>query len=430
VVVEPQTAVRTFVSDAQVTVTDAARPGTPLSLVRHGGTWVADLPRTTARYLIRVAGAPGTAFEQTAELALTPAGVALRNPTPEVGPLVPAGGAGTPTFRLPVTLPRVRDVTAQASTALGRPWQPPPRTVEMLTDPLPAGRPHFTTSVIAPARTEVFEIAHLAVPKLVSVTWPSGVPAGSPFRFLLFLHHRIGQNIEVYGNDPYPWGRSFLEFGFQRYLDFAGPPLSGLAAGKGLAFQLSAAGRNVAIVLPMPHHHPDTPIGALANGGHLEVVLTELAAHAARRTAGAPLPPVIDRLAVASFSSGALDSGDLLTNAGSYAFLRRTLREAYRFEGKHDRSWRNSVARWLRGVPAGERARVRIYRQLGASNLAAYRSLGFALWPAAGDRTYAALDSHAMWRSAGATANLAQWYEIESLILNTMLVDALRRSGF
>lgn len=434
-VVEPQTALRTFTSDAQVTVTHLAGGGARMPLSRQGGAWVADLPRTAALYLVRATG-PGTSmFAQEAQVAVTSAGVAvLHTPSPEVGPLIPVGGGGTPAFRLPVTLPRVRDVTAEAERRLGRPWQPPTRTVEILTDPLPAGRLHFTATAVTPARTQVFEIAHLDRPKLVSVTWPAGLTAGSPFRFLLFMHHRIGQNKEHYLGSDYPWGHVFLELGFHRYLDFAGSPLAGYGSGKGLAFQLAASGRNVAIVLPMPHHTPDNPIGELGNGTVLEVVLQEIAAHAARRMPGAPVPPLIDRLALASFSAADLDSATFLRNAAGYSFLRRTLREAYRFEGRNDQIWLGAVAAWARTVPASDPPRIRIYRQMNPTDIGAYRRRGFVMWPAAGDRTYAALNrlpiASSPWLAAGSTANLANWQEVEGMIANTMLVDALRRSAF
>jgi hypothetical protein len=432
IVVEPQSAMRTFVPDAQVSVVDTA--GRAFTPVRQGGNWVVDLPRAVGLYRIHVSSAAGQVFAQNLTVDVTPDRVLLDRVTPEVGPLVPAGAGGTTTFRLPVVLPRVRDVTSEAQTLLGRPWQPPTRTVHVLTDPLPAGRLHFTSTTVTPARTEVFEIAHLDVPKWVSVSWPAGMTAGSPFRFLLYLHHRLFQNKAAYDGKPYPRDNAYMEFGLHHYLDYAGSPLSGLNGGKGLAFQLAAAGRRVAIVLPLPRFEAsaskDTSIGKLADGNALEVVLQEIAAHAARRMSGAPIPPAIDRLAVASFSSGAADTEAFLRNASKSPFLRRTLREAYRFEGTNDQAWLDTAVAWAAGIPTGEpRPRIRIYRLFDATHIKAYLPHGFKLWPAVGDRTYAALPA-GDWNAAGATANLSNWHEVEALIANVMLVDALRRSAF
>ncbi|MGN9909936.1 hypothetical protein ACTMTJ_20520 [Phytohabitans sp. LJ34] len=431
IVLEPQSAMRTFVTDAQVSVVDTA--GRVITPVRQGGNVIVELPRAVGLYRIHVSSAGGQVFPQDLKVDVTPDRVLLDRVTPEVGPLVPVGAGGTTTFRLPVVLPRVRDVTGEAQTLLGRTWQPPTRAVHVLTDP-PPGKLDFTSTTVTPARTEVFELAHLDVPKWVSVSWPAGMTAGSPFRFLLYLHHRLLQNKKVYAGKPYPRDNAYMEFGLHHYLDYAGAPLSGLNAGKGLAFQLAAAGRGVALVLPLPRFEEvaakDTSIGKLANGSTLEVVLQEIAAHAARRMPGAPIPPAIDRLAVASFSSGAEDTETFLRNASTSSFLRRTLREAYRFEGINDQRWLDAAVAWAASVPTGEpRPRIRIYRQFDATHIKAYLPHGFKLWPAPGDRTYAALPA-AAWQAAGATADLKIWHEVEALIANMMLVDALRRSGF
>jgi hypothetical protein len=94
-----------------------------------------------------------------------------------------------------------------------------------------------------------------------------------------------------------------------------------------------------------------------------------------------------------------------------------------------DGEYRDSSARWASQGAADDKA-VRIYRQLEWSpdRRLAYTQKGFQLWPSSARRAYAAL-TPAVWRQVP-NANTADDLEVEADIANTMLVDALRRSGF
>src|SRR5262249_40053347 len=150
-----------------------------------------------------------------------------------------------------------------------------------------------------------------------------------------------------------------LEFGFMHYLDYAGSPLDGLNGGKGLAYQLAASGKPVALVLPMPHFSPDSAAGELLDAGTLEDVLLEVAAHQARRV-GATASGQIGRAAIASFSSGVSDQLEFLAKNSGHGFYRDTLRELYRFEGLEDDDYRGRSVRWAGAGTTGDKA-IRIY---------------------------------------------------------------------
>ncbi len=409
---------------------DVPRPVTP---VRNTEGWLADFPNGTTRITVRTSDPRRTSFEQVAALAVSPSGsVTLTAANPEVGPIAPPLGTGPPTVLIPVTLPRVRDVTANAAAILGRPWAFGPKRIPVISGPPSPSRLAFVPRTVTPGASSVLEVAGMEVPKLLSVTWPAAPPpALGPQRFLVYFHHRIGQNLgprwgHLYQRDGqrYPWGRDFLEFGFMHYLDYARSPLSGVWGGKGLAYQLAAAGRSVAMVLPMPSFDPDDA-GAFLNADAMREVLLEVAGHAQRR-AGNFSAPVLDRVALASFSSGALDTAAFLRrNAGS-AFRNDVVSEVYRFEGASDADWRAAAVDWA-GRDGGKR--IRVYRQLpwSAQRQAVYVRAGFARWPARAARTFASLTG-ALWRTIVGTTTA--WEDTEAIIANTMLVDALRRSGF
>jgi nucleoid-associated protein YgaU len=416
---------------------------TPLELpvAAQGNRFTVEIPLGERVVVVSVADRSGRLFGEEVSYAVSASGLSQLRATPNVAPApapVPAsgtaGGARTPEQHVSVFLSRARDVTAEAERVLGRSWTLPSRTIEVLDDP-PAAAPSFSPRAVAPSPVRVLELAGVNRPQLVAVCWPANLNPAAPAQFLVYLHHRIDQNrgakfgfLFERDGQRYPWGRDFLEFGFMRYLDYAGSPLDGLAGGKGLAYQLAASGKPVALVLPMPHFSPDdSAAGELRNAATLEDVLLEIAAHRARQ-AGATPSERLNRVALASFSSGISDQIEFLQRNGGHRFYREVLRELYRFEGVEDEEYLTQAVRWA-GSGSGDDRAVRIYRQLEWSpeRSRKYTEKGFALWPSPGRRTFAALTSQ-VWRAV--PAKVGPFFEAEADIANTMLVDALRSSGF
>jgi hypothetical protein len=411
---------------------------TPLELpvAAQGNRFTVEIPLGERVVAVSVADPDGRLFGEEVSYAVSASGLSQLRATPHVAPAPPSettGGGGATAQHVSVFLSRARDVTVEAERVLGRSWTLPSRTIEVLDDP-PAAAPSFSPRAVAPPPVRVLELAGVNRPQLVAVCWPANLAPAAPAQFLVYLHHRIDQNrgakfgfLFERDGQRYPWGRDFLDFGFMHYLDYAGSPLDGLAGGKGLAYQLAASGKPVALVLPMPHFSPDdSAAGELRNAATLEDVLLEIAAHRARE-AGVTPSEQLGRVALASFSSGISDQIEFLQRNGGHRFYRETLRELYRFEGVEDEEYLRQAVRWA-DSGGGDKA-VRIYRQLEWSpeRSRKYTEKGFGLWPSPGRRSFAALTSQ-VWRAV--PAKVGPFFEAEADIANTMLVDALRSSGF
>jgi hypothetical protein len=330
-----------------------AGAGAPVSLKRDGHSWLAEVP-TRTRMTVLASGQDhrGPYFGTRADLRIDADGHPwFEGNYPDDYPDVVmrlADGPGSP-VRLDMTLPRIRDVTDDAARH-GVKTNPPPGTIWNF-----ANSPHALDHEFEPVfsglgpidapKTFVFEPAHLDKPKLIAVAAPRKDNFFSFERFLVYYHHTIGQNYRDghYHNQAYPYGPDYVELGFNSYL---------FTPGRGLAFQLAASKRNLALVLPMPDLGG---VGAFDQPAVVEEMLLEILGFFQRRNAMQKAPKIAE-VAVASYSAGVMHSKRFFAKAHRFHDL---VTEVYDFDGDF-----SSFHRIHDGGKSGKRT-FRVYLQSG-----------------------------------------------------------------
>jgi hypothetical protein len=286
-------------------------------------------------------------------------------------------------------------------------------------------------------------------PQLFAVIWPKDLErtgASPPTPFLVYFHAGVTQNrdvaYEVSGVGTYPNGWDYLFFGLHRYVKYSAispDPLLNVEAQftKGLAYQAGASGKKIVTVLPESRVFQE--VGVLLSARSMEEVLLEIQSFMFRRKSIFALPG-LGRTGLCAFSSGNPLVTSFLARNQTHPFCQGTLKEVYMFDsGESDKDpWAAQVSAWLRtGDSASKMTRIYVQtttaRLSGMIGAAARTRSPFVASSANGQRTIAVIPS-SVWRAAilaaGGTPSKDDFQQAHQLISATLLMDALRRSGF
>jgi len=427
------------------------------------GTFQVTIPDGNHRVVVDVAPASAEFWPFAAEFDFDPTG--MLNPISPTVDFAPATFFATPfgsTTTLIAHLCRVRDATQKALQTISNVpanrtqmvpagWPPATWDTDFMADlnfvnepPVDSGDISFFADSIDPdAEQVVLEVANVAAPKALAVSWPQGILRSDfepPTPFLIYIHPMVGQNApDFYTGFPYPFGFDYMYFVLWRYINYTADPLTSDPFAKGLAYQMAESGRNAVIVVPCNGLGPE--IGVFMNAGQVQLILQDVQAYMFRR-AGAFLPPFLGRTALAGFSAGNLLVTQFLNDPSnrSHSFYLDTLQELYMFEAPNAVDWVNAAVAWQSAGNAGGKV-IRGYQQGSIQALAqlvggALPASPFVVDSANGTRTGAALPPSAWNRAATSAGNPAMaasataFQDSHQLISAMMLTDALRRSSF
>lgn len=322
-------------------------------------------------------------------------------------------------------------------------------SVNALKDPpVAAGKCSFAVQKITPkAELKIFEL-RADVPKMVGVLWPDGVKrksdtAATPVPYLVYFHPNTGQNFPKAFAGPYPFSHDFPYYQVVRYMLYGQAfatldptveldPLLHDPFWKGLAYQLTAAGKDLVIVKPVSKPGPE--VGSFMDAATMELVLREIGAFMFRAAGIHPdTPPPVGRVALAGFSAANSLVAQFLTKNATHAFVTDKLQEVYGFDPPEDRraAWFQAVGKW---VTATNMARA--YCQvndlplfqglLGSGVTLPVKTPHFTSTTNA-KRTCAAV-AIKDWQAV--TTMKVAFQEAHQLVPSLLLTDALRRSGF
>jgi len=165
---------------------------------------------------------------------------------------------------------------------------------------------------------------------------------------MIYFHPRVGQNAGYYGQvrppDPtrsYPFGQRYIYSGLWAYFHYTSDPLAENPFPKGLPYQLAAESQSIVTVLPLPRlareltrlpRRPENEVGVFLDAGEVQEVLNEIQAHFFRRERLFSNLPGLGRVALASFSNGAIFTAQFLAANRNHPFCRDVLREVYLFD--------------------------------------------------------------------------------------------------
>jgi hypothetical protein len=321
--------------------------------------------------------------------------------------------------------------------------------VNVLQDPpVAGGKVSFAVQTVTPtAELKIFEL-RADVPKMIGVLWPDGVQrkadtATRPVPYLVYFHPNTAQNLPDAYAGAYPFSHDFPYFQVIRYMLYGQAfetldpnvqldPLLHDPFWKGLAYQLTAAGKSLVIVKPVSKPGPE--VGSMMDAGTMELVLREIGAFMFRAAGIHPneAPPV-GRVALASFSASTSLATLFLTKNAKHAFLKDKLQEIYSFDppGTFRAGWFQAVGKWIT-----DEKMARSYGQ--ANDLASFQGLlgkGVTIptttphftSSASGKRTCASVPIKD-WQAV--TTMTVGFQEAHQLVPALLLTDALRRSGF
>lgn len=281
-----------------------------------------------------------------------------------------ASAVGIAITRVTMTVSRLRDVSSAAKDLLTQPpdkrlgkpaslrnvmnhgdfppdeWSLPDRPGTTFVDAEHPIDGKLVSTVIldtvgADVECGVFEVAGVAVPKLLAVSWPTALlrdEGSAPTPFLVYYHPGTGQNVKsgyYVGGElgPYPWNFDFSYFVLYAYQWYAVDPLAVSPYTKGIPFQIAAAGKQVVSVLPC-----NAPVanefGAFTDAASMEAILLDLQAMMFRRAGVGDPPMTLGRTAVGAFSSGNNFMAMFLQSPKNRAhnFCQNTLKEVYCFD--------------------------------------------------------------------------------------------------
>ena len=294
----------------------------------------------------------------------------------------------------------------------------------------------------------VFEVAGVAVPKLLAVSWPIGLlrdEGSPPTPFLVYYHAGAGQNVDAgfYVNPElaaYPWNFDHCYFGLYAYQWYSVDPLTVSPFPKGIPFQIAAAGKEVVSVLPC-NAPGGNEFGAFTDAAAMETLLLDLQALMFRRRGVVTGPQTLGRAAVGAFSSGNNFMAAFLQSPTNRAhrFCQVTLQEVYCFDppGYITGALTAAALAWSEAPETGRR--VVLYSQ--NAHAAHTKLLGHTPPPAPfvesspdGTRTAAVLPA-ATWRATveAATGKPQPTWGFQNthqVISAMMLTHAMATSGF
>jgi hypothetical protein len=363
------------------------------------------------------------------------------------------------------------DVIAQLEAPETNHW------IQMPPVPGPGSAPQYERRQVDPrANIRCYELGGKVVPKLVMTTWPKNVDnAISSLPGLVMFHPKLSN---YYASSRYPFGKQHLWDAGLKYFGFRGldPILSVYAGGKarkwrdvmdkaeeemGLPHQMAAGGKRVAVVMPV---NLSASIGKFADGNFLHAFCHEMNGYGLRSEEAYFDPPPLGRWALAGFSSGNLLLAGVLNGNRGNAFVDGVVAEVYAMDpppagGKAGLALDTVVdaaVAW-QGRTTGDR-RFRLYTQepshpkfavfkvnrtdplprpafvvpaAAAANPAdpgGQRRMVLSTPPATVTAAARALDPDFARRFPGGYRGGDQ--EGHRLVNQTMLVDAVRRSGF
>ncbi|MCC7376602.1 MAG: hypothetical protein IT581_18225 [Verrucomicrobiales bacterium] len=326
-----------------------------------------------------------------------------------------------------------------------------------------AAAPRFEKRPVDPgARVVCFELAGPAdmVPKVIVTSWPFELAARfdpTAFRssFLVFFHPSIGQGAASYPG-PYPYSRGYLWHCGLKYLGYRGiDPIRDIYDAKGLIHQVAAAGRRLAVVMPVHKlgHQPE--IGRFAEPEFVGEILHEIHAWWMRAIEhySDPTPP--SSCALAAFSNGNEAMAPFLDRGAGHPFCDRHVLEVYALDPPSTTGAMDAIIRatdrWMQRV--GPDRRFRLYSQEPANGaFMRFRRNPNDPMPTAPfvlprDDFESLMSSVEATRSVVVTpaASLASaadqvdpqpksrrygYWDAHAIIPATMVVDALRRSQF
>ena len=384
---------------------------------------------------------------------------------------------GVTITRVTLTVSRLRDVSAPAhdqltappNTRLGKPtnfallmthgdfppegWSLPDRPGTTFVD---AENPVDGTKVATvvldaigdDVECAVFEVAGVAVPKLLAVSWPRALlrdADSGPTPFLVYYHPSTGQNVDkgyYIGGElgPYPWNFDFCYHVLYGYQWYAVDPLTMSPYSKGIPFQIAAGGKNVVSVIPC-NAPVGNEFGAFGDAASVEEILLDLQALMFRRAGVADGPKTLGRTALGAFSSGNDYMAAFLQSPKNrgHSFCQTSLREVYCFDPPFGMTAGLTAAALAWAGAPGTGRRVALYTQ--AAHDAHIKLLGhapptgpFVETSPDGNRTSAVLPI-ATWKATVEAFTARPWprwgfQETHQVISAMMLTHAIATSGF
>jgi hypothetical protein len=341
----------------------------------------------------------------------------------------------------------------------------------------PGGSPQYELRQVDPrANVRCYEIGGKVIPKLVMTSWPKSVDnAISSLPGLIMIHPKLS---DYYRPSRYPFGQQHLWDAGLKYFGFRGldPILSTYAGGKphewqdvmdlaeqemGLPHQVAAAGKRAAVVMPV---NLGSSIGKFADGDFLHEFCHEMNGFGLRSEEMYIDPPPLGRWALSGFSSGNILLAGMLNRNRGNRFVDGVVAEVYAMDpppagglaGLALDTVANAAKAWLARAP-GDR-RFRMYSQEPAHpQFDAFKDNRSDRLPrpafvlpaaAAGDpnapvgqrRTLVSTPAFTLSAAARAidptfVTRFPKGYgggdqEGHRLVNQTMIVDAMRRSGF
>jgi hypothetical protein len=358
-------------------------------------------------------------------------------------------------------LSALRDASDQAAQVLGiGSWGLPELDIDVLQDPPITGNQlgFDVSQTVNPASTDaVLEIAGTDVPRVISVSWPDGVPRdSSSVPFVIYFRPTTAQNPQDFQGFPYPFSEPYMRFCLRNFMAYDGGPgaasvrpLGAAVFSKGIPYQLAAAGANAVTVLASPRFGNQPEFGRWMDGLFVEHILGQVAAFFARR-GGFYLPQFISRVACGCFSSGAIFLADFLESNHSTSLYQDLLRELWVFDavdgndGLGRPQARRVMQHAIQWQQQGDDRLIRAYTQ--HSWIAEYQQLVGAPPTRPGSGVSADLNTKIMlldqptWQRTTATASSQgellptvsnNWFQaVHQLIAATLLTDAARNSRF
>ena len=333
--------------------------------------------------------------------------------------------------------------------------------------------PQYESRTVDPrANIRCYELGGKVIPKLVMTTWPRNIDNTLDGLPGLIMHHPILSN--YYASSRYPFGKQHLWDAGLKYFGFRGldPILSVYATPKarawrdvmdkaeeemGLPHQVSAGGKRAAVVMPV---NLGGSIGRFADGDFVHTFLHEMNGHGLRSEEAYFDPPPLGRWALAGFSSGNQIMAKVLNGNRGNRFIDGVVAEVYAMDPPPGTKALDQISdaagAWLARGP-GDR-RFRIYTQEPSHpKFAAFKANPTDQLPrpafvvpesAAGDPNDAGGKRRTVVSTPPGTLTVAAQAidpgfrrrfpggyrggdkEGHRIVNQTMIVDAMRRSGF
>jgi hypothetical protein len=162
-----------------------------------------------------------------------------------------------------------------------------------------------------------------------------GTLAPLPIKFLIYLRQKPqgAGFFEVFQNKPYPFNWDYMMFGAYHISNYVIDPFylhspGGQPFAKGLAYQIAASGKRIALVAPLPSMEKQH--GSFKEDvSFVEELLEEISGHISRRLGHYFSTVRHGRVAMATVSAGHTDLAEFLSKHIDKPFCRDVLSELY-----------------------------------------------------------------------------------------------------